>query len=230
MKFLSIPVMSVAILAAASFGADAQIKPEQEKGGSAPGMTAPSRSQGGQTEKESGQAGERSERQGQGDSGNRDAQGPRERPSAEAPDAKDRKDGKDTAGAGQDKPQRDAAEKHEDGTRRDAQSERPETDRRSADQRPGGEGEKRAGGRDFRPEQRTVIRETIVRERIRPAKLNIQVRVGAVIPRSVELYAVPTTILDVYPTYRAYRLIMVDDNTLLIIDPRDWTIVDVIEV
>jgi hypothetical protein len=82
----------------------------------------------------------------------------------------------------------------------------------------------------IKPEQKTVIKQTIVRENVRPAKIDVQIRVGAVVPRTVELRPLPATIIEIVPAYRSYRYILVDEDTIVIVDPTDWTIVDVINV
>jgi hypothetical protein len=83
---------------------------------------------------------------------------------------------------------------------------------------------------DIKPEQKTVIKQTIVKENIRPQKIDVQVRVGVRIPRTVVLHPLPSTIIEIYPAYRPYKFVMVDDDTILVIDPTDWEIVDVITV
>lgn len=57
--------------------------------------------------------------------------------------------------------------------------------------------------------------------------LNIQVNVGAVVPRSAKLYVIPQDVVIVAPEYRAYRYIIVGNN-VVIIDPADYTIIDVL--
>ena len=75
-----------------------------------------------------------------------------------------------------------------------------------------------------------MIKQTFVKENIRPERVNVQVRVGIAIPQTVVLHTVSQPILEVYPSYSRYKLVLVDDNTILIVDPVDWTIVDIIEV
>jgi hypothetical protein len=75
-----------------------------------------------------------------------------------------------------------------------------------------------------------VIKQTIVKQNIRPAKIDVDVRVGVAVPRTVVLHPLPPTIIEIYPAYRSYRFVLADDDTILVIDPVTWEIVDIIEV
>ena len=52
------------------------------------------------------------------------------------------------------------------------------------------------------PEQRTTIREYVVKEKVRPHRLQSRVTVGATLPADVELAPVPETW---GPSFRSYR-------------------------
>jgi hypothetical protein len=248
MKPLSISIASVAILAAASFGAQAQQQPLQQdqapaarpapggggagggaagnapetrggsgaesRDGSRAGGAAKDGTSGGKQQDMPGQARSREDQQGAG--GSRDAQGSSDRPNR--------------AESGDRTNQKGAAEKSGDTMNKDAQrTDKPDANK-SADQgASGGKPEKRLSA-EIKPEQKTVIKQTIVKENIRPQKVDVQIRVGARVPRTVVLHPLPPTIIELYPAYRPYRFVMVDDNTILVIDPVDWEIVDVIEV
>jgi len=80
-------------------------------------------------------------------------------------------------------------------------------------------------------QQRTRISTTIrghkdVR-RVDRTRINFTINVGAVVPRTFELYPLPAPILAVVPAYRGYLYIVVGDD-LLIIHPRTYEIVAVI--
>jgi Protein of unknown function (DUF1236) len=256
MKPLSISIASVAILAAASFGVQAQQQPlpqdnapaakQQDKAPAA--KPAPSGGAGA-----GGQAAE--------PSGNRDAQGAgSDRPkraetgdkaeqknAAEKPADGMNKDGKaaEKSGDGMNKDGK-AAEKSGDGMNKDGKNAEKSGDgmnkdgktadkpdgnaNKSADQGKSGDKPGKQAHVEIKAEQKTVIKQTFVRENIRPQKLDVQVRVGVRIPRTVVLYALPPTLIEVYPAYRPYKFVMVDEDTILVIDPVDWEIVDVIEV
>ena len=223
MKPLSISIASVAILAAASFGVQAQQPPLPQDNTpttkSAPSGSASSdrpAAAGGDSTSDRPNRSESSDKPDQknaaeksGDGVNKDGR------SAEKPGDSMSKDGK-------------TAEKTGDSASKDGKSAEKTGDSMSKD---GKAGDKPKQARvDIKPEQKTVIKQTIVRENIRPQKIDVQVRVGVRIPQSVVLYSLPPTIIEIYPAYRPYKFVMVDDDTILVIDPTDWEIVDVITV
>lgn len=76
-----------------------------------------------------------------------------------------------------------------------------------------------------RTEVQSVFRshesEAIVRD------IDIDVRVGVVVPRSVTLHAVPAEVIVLVPDYRAYRYFIYDDQ-VIVVDPDTLEIVDVL--
>ncbi|MCC7348535.1 MAG: DUF1236 domain-containing protein [Variibacter sp.] len=60
-------------------------------------------------------------------------------------------------------------------------------------------------------------------------RVNFNITVGTVVPRSVTLHVLPPEIVTIVPEYRGYRYVMVRDE-ILIIDPRTLRIVAVINV
>jgi hypothetical protein len=83
-------------------------------------------------------------------------------------------------------------------------------------------------------EQRTKISSTIKQSNVNLRKVsrsevNFTINVGAVVPRTVNLVALPAPIIAVVPQYRGYLYIVVDDQ-LLIIHPQTYEIVAVIAV
>jgi hypothetical protein len=75
------------------------------------------------------------------------------------------------------------------------------------------------------PEQRTTIKEYVVKEKVRPYKLQSRVTVGAVLPAEVELAPVPETW---GPTFRSYRYVYTGDDVVLV-EPSDRRVVQVID-
>ncbi len=67
---------------------------------------------------------------------------------------------------------------------------------------------------------------TINRERI--TRVHFTRRVGTRIPRSVRLFAVPAAVLAIFPYYRDYRYV-VEEDTICIVDPDTYEIVDVLD-
>ena len=75
------------------------------------------------------------------------------------------------------------------------------------------------------PEQRTMIKEYVVKEKVRPYKMQSRVTVGATLPADVELAPVPETW---GPTYRSYRYVYTGDDVVLV-DPTSRRVVTVID-
>lgn len=75
------------------------------------------------------------------------------------------------------------------------------------------------------PEQRTVIKDYVVKEKIRPYKLQSRVTVGATLPADVELAPVPETW---GPTFRPYRYLYTGDDVVLV-DPGTRRVIEVID-
>jgi hypothetical protein len=81
-------------------------------------------------------------------------------------------------------------------------------------------------------EQRTRVTarfsNSIDRMNVRPlARSQISVSIGATIPRSVRAYAVPSSIVSIYPRFRGHRFVVVEDE-IVIIEPRSHRIVSVL--
>jgi Protein of unknown function (DUF1236) len=75
------------------------------------------------------------------------------------------------------------------------------------------------------PEQRTVIKEYVVKEKIRPHRLQSRVTVGATLPADIELAPVP----EIWgPTFRSYRYLYTGDDVVLV-DPSSRRVIEVID-
>jgi len=78
-------------------------------------------------------------------------------------------------------------------------------------------------------QQRSSVRERLFKERrFEKTKLDIRANVGTRVPRSVRLLPLPVFILDTAPSYRGYSYIVLEDDTICIVDPRTYDVVDVI--
>lgn len=75
------------------------------------------------------------------------------------------------------------------------------------------------------PEQRTVIRDYVVKEKIRPYRMQSRVTVGATLPAEVELAPVPETW---GPTFRSYRYVYTGEDVVLV-DPSSRRVVEIID-
>jgi uncharacterized protein DUF1236 len=70
-----------------------------------------------------------------------------------------------------------------------------------------------SAGISFAPEQRTRIKEYVVKERVAPVTVREQVRVGATLPADVELRTVPS---DWGPSVTKYRYVYVDNHVYFV--------------
>ena len=81
---------------------------------------------------------------------------------------------------------------------------------------------------ELSPEQRTIIQRRVVRERrvVAPAP-QLELRVGAPIPQTVELYPLPEEVYVEVPTVKRYRYFQVH-NQVVLVDPDTSEIVEII--
>ncbi|GLR88230.1 DUF1236 domain-containing protein [Bradyrhizobium iriomotense] len=86
-------------------------------------------------------------------------------------------------------------------------------------------------GAKLSTEQRTQITSVIREERVAPVgNVNFSVSVGTRIPREgIELHALPSRVVTIYPEWRSYRYILVREE-IVIIDPVTYEIVAVLNV
>jgi hypothetical protein len=78
------------------------------------------------------------------------------------------------------------------------------------------------------PEKRRVIRETVIKEQAAPRCVDLQVSVGAEVPRSLQLRHLPDVVVTEVPEIRSYDFCLNGDDVVLI-DPSDYRIVEVID-
>ncbi|MCV9999424.1 DUF1236 domain-containing protein [Pararhizobium sp. YC-54] len=72
---------------------------------------------------------------------------------------------------------------------------------------------------DITTEQRTEIRNVIVESKAEPVDLDIQVNVGVVVPKTVELRPLPPRIIEIVPAYRSYEYFVLADGRIIIVEP-----------
>ncbi|RPH68661.1 DUF1236 domain-containing protein [bacterium] len=75
------------------------------------------------------------------------------------------------------------------------------------------------------PEQRTVIKEYVVKERVAPVRVKERIAVGAALPAEIELRAVPSAW---GPKLSRYRYVYTDDHVYLV-EPSNRTVVQIID-
>jgi hypothetical protein len=121
--------------------------------------------------------------------------------------------------------ERDGKRDRDQARERDGKRDRDQardTDRRDRD---GG----RAAERQVTEQQRTRISTSIRQANVQPVRnVNFSVSVGAVVPASVRFYPVTPAIVEVYPEYRGYEFVLVEEE-IVVVEPRTRKIVTVIE-
>jgi hypothetical protein len=137
-----------------------------------------------------------------------------------------------------DKRDRDQDKDRKAADKRDQDKDRKAADKRDRDQdkdrKAAGQRDKdRAGRVQVSEEKRSGVRERLFKEnrrvdRVSRTNINVDIRVGTRIPRSVRLHTLPVSIVSFAPAYRGYSYIVLEDDTICIVDPRTFVIVDVI--
>jgi hypothetical protein len=116
-------------------------------------------------------------------------------------------------------------------------TERPDQERPKATERPDKERQKFAqpeGGKDQQGRLRVTEKERsdagarLRQTQVQKAKVNIRVNVGSTVPRTVRLRPLPVAIFAVAPAYRSYSYVVLEDDTIVIVDARTYVVVDVI--
>src|SRR5207237_1249891 len=78
------------------------------------------------------------------------------------------------------------------------------------------------------PQQRAAIYRTVIKDPLRtPPPPNMPAAVGAQIPPVTELYALPETVVADTPSAKFYRY-TIAENQVVIVDPTNMTVIDVI--
>jgi len=84
-------------------------------------------------------------------------------------------------------------------------------------------------GAKLSSEQRTKITTVIRDQHIAPVKnVNFSISVGTRVPRDVSFHPLPAEVVTVYPEWRGYEFILVNDQ-IVVINPRTLEIVAVLE-
>jgi hypothetical protein len=78
---------------------------------------------------------------------------------------------------------------------------------------------------EIAPEQRTRIKEYVVKEKVRPVTVKERISVGATLPAEVELQAVPSAW---GPTFSKYRYVY-SDNHVYFVEPSSRKVVTVVD-
>jgi hypothetical protein len=79
-------------------------------------------------------------------------------------------------------------------------------------------------------EQRTQIRQTIVKESNAPrvSNVNFSLNVGTVVPRTVTVAVLPSSVVEIYPAWRGYKYFIIEER-IVIVEPDSLRIVFIID-
>jgi Protein of unknown function (DUF1236) len=93
------------------------------------------------------------------------------------------------------------------------------------------EGKTGEAGAELSTQQRTEVRQTILRSgnvpRVSRSEVNINISVGTVVPRSVRLVSIPETIVRIRPAWRGFLYFVVEDE-IIVVEPGSLKIIAVI--
>lgn len=129
-----------------------------------------------------------------------------------------------------------ADERHEGGSQQGA-SERNEGSRQGANERHDGNTRQGANEHGMKSsnvslttEQKTTIRKTVLTSSApRVTKVDFDVKIGVVVPRTVRVAPIPTTLITIEPEWRGYTYFVYADE-IIIVNPRTLEIVAVLDV
>jgi hypothetical protein len=84
-------------------------------------------------------------------------------------------------------------------------------------------------GAKLSTEQRTKISSVIREQHVQPlANVNFSIAVGTRVPRDVRFYPLPREVVTIYPEWRGYEFVLVN-NQIIVIDPRTFEIVAILD-
>jgi len=111
------------------------------------------------------------------------------------------------------------------------QDQQPQQGQQPKGQQQQGAQQGQTGGVTLTVEQRTRIRETVLRGSGGPrvTNVNFQINVGTVVPRSVRAVAVPQLIVEIHPAWRGYLYFIVGER-IIIVEPDTYRIVAILVV
>lgn len=152
----------------------------------------------------------------------------RDTPSQKDNQAKDRDSKRDRNQANERDGKRDRDQAQDRDGKRDRDQARDRDGKRDqardSDRRDG-----RTGERQVTEQQRTRITTSIRQANVQPLRnVNFSVSVGAVVPSSVRFHPVTPAIVEVYPQYRGYQFVLVEEE-IVVVEPRTRKIVTVID-
>ena len=123
--------------------------------------------------------------------------------------------------------QKQDAQKQGDRQKQDAQKQGDQ----KQDAQKQGDAKSGDGGKTLSAEQKTKVRETVIRSSNAPrvTNVNFSVTVGTVVPRDVRFAPLPPILVEIYPQWRSYQYVIVEER-IIIIEPSSYKIVAIVVV
>jgi hypothetical protein len=234
MRTRSILTTAASVLLASTVFAAAQGTPKQGPGGEGGPAPAQTQQNEGQQGKQAPQKGERRENPSQKGAQAQEREGSGKQQQGKQETQKEQRG--EPKGKGE---RNDAAQKNERNERNDAAQRNGRNEGKDAqrgernDGKDGQRGEQRtgdAGHKTLTVEQKTKVRETVLRGGSAPrvTSVNFNISVGTVVPTTVRVVEVPAVLIEYYPDWRGYLYFVYNDE-IIIVD-RNHRIIAVLEV
>ena len=128
-------------------------------------------------------------------------------------------------GAGQADAQKQAPAEQMDKKAEGAEKPASGQNQATGEQKPSGE---TTASVNISTEQRTEIRTIIQETKVQPARLDVAVNVGVVVPATVEFHPLPPRIVEIVPRYRGYEYFVLADGRIVIVEPGTHEVVYII--
>ena len=228
MRIRSVLTTAASVLLASTVFAAAQGTQKQGPGGEGGPAPAQTQQHEGQQGKQAPQKGERRENGSQKGAQAQEREGSGKQQQGKQETQKEQRG--EPKGKGE---RNDAAQRNERNERNDATQRGERNDAQRGERNDGQRGEQRtgdAGHKTLTLEQKTKVRETVLRGGSAPrvTSVNFTVSVGTVVPTTVRVVELPPVLIEYYPDWRGYLYFVYNDE-IIVVD-RNHRIIAVLEV
>jgi hypothetical protein len=228
MRIRSVLTTAASVLLASTVFAAAQGTQKQGPGGEGGPAPAQTQQHEGQQGKQAPQKGERRENGSQKGAQAQEREGSGKQQQGKQETQKEQRG--EPKGKGE---RNDAAQRNERNERNDATPRGERNDAQRGERNDGQRGEQRtgdAGHKTLTVEQKTKVRETVLRGGSAPrvTSVNFNISVGTVVPTTVRVVELPPVLIEYYPDWRGYLYFVYNDE-IIVVD-RNHRIIAVLEV
>lgn len=232
-------LLAGAIMAEAQYGARAQEKQEKAAPGQegAPAQKERSGKAEEKGEKPKGEKAAEDKPKGEKGKEEKSADQPKDKAKAKDDKAADKpKDDKaaadkskdDKAAADKAKDDKSAADKARDDKRPDDKAKAEKPADKAREDKTAAPADKDVKDVRLKKEEKTKIRQVFTKEKVKETtNVNFNIVVGTAVPTHVTLYDLPATVIEVVPSYRGYKYVVVEDE-IVIVEPSSHKIVAVL--